>query len=59
MPAKHEPGSISAIEALGGDVDALEHALEVMADLAHQPVAIGLGEEIVVIEHGLGVAFGA
>ena len=40
-------------EAARRHVDALEHALKVMADLAHQPVAIGLGEEVVVIEHGL------
>ena len=30
-----------------------------MTDLAHQPVAIGLGEETVMFEHCLGVAFGA
>ncbi len=30
-----------------------------MADLAHQPVAIGLAEEIVVVKHALRIAFGA
>ena len=59
VPAKHEPGSISAMKLRRRDVEALEHALEVVADLAHQPVAVGLGEEVVVIEHGLRVAVGA
>ena len=54
-----EHGGVATRFATAQDtVDALERALQVMADFAHQPVAIRLQQEIVMVEHGLGVAFG-
>ena len=46
-------------QAARGHVDALQHALDVMPHLAHEPVVGVSGEKIVVVEHGLRVALGA
>ena len=57
VPAKQRAGLDQRDEAARGDVDALEHALEIVPHLAHQPVA--LAEQRVVIEHAWRVALGA